>query len=115
MVVTKASIPTPRIVFSNVCLITQRNGIPHLIIRVGNTRGNYLLHPDIRVTCFKKNVTVEGESIFQVEKLEINEPPVMAPMFNIAHKMTENSPIADITQEEVLFFCHLKKLFLKKF
>ena len=25
-----------------------RNGKPHLLVRIGNTRGNFLLHPEVR-------------------------------------------------------------------
>ena len=28
-------------------LSTHRNGKPHLLIRIGNTRGNFLLHPEV--------------------------------------------------------------------
>jgi inward rectifier potassium channel len=49
VLVTRASIPSARVVFSDVCLLTSRNGEPMLIIRIGNTRGNFLLNPEIRV------------------------------------------------------------------
>lgn len=29
-------------------LYARRNGRPHLLVRIGNTRGNFLLHPEVR-------------------------------------------------------------------
>ena len=42
-----ASLPTSKIIFSKVCLITNRNDVPHLLVRIGNTRGNFLLNPEV--------------------------------------------------------------------
>ena len=48
-----ASLPTSKLIFSRVCLITHRNGVPHLLVRLGNTRGNFLLNPEVqpRIAC----------------------------------------------------------------
>jgi hypothetical protein len=53
VLINKASIPSARVVFSDVCLLTSRNGEPVLILRIGNTRGNFLLNPEIRVGFLK--------------------------------------------------------------
>lgn len=53
VLINKASIPSARVVFSDVCLLTSRNGEPMLILRIGNTRGNFLLNPEIRVGYLK--------------------------------------------------------------
>lgn len=53
VLINKASIPSARVVFSDVCLLTSRNGEPVLILRIGNTRGNFLLNPEIRVGYLK--------------------------------------------------------------
>jgi hypothetical protein len=49
VLVNRAAIPQARVVFSDHCLLTSRNGEPCLILRVGNTRGNFLLNPEIRL------------------------------------------------------------------
>jgi inward rectifier potassium channel len=48
LVVAKASLPSAKLVFSKAMLVTPRNGVPKLIARVCNTRGNYLLNPEAR-------------------------------------------------------------------
>ena len=42
-----ASLPSAKLVFSHAMLVTPRDGVPTLIARVCNTRGNYLLNPEV--------------------------------------------------------------------
>jgi hypothetical protein len=49
VLINRATIPQARVVFSDNCLLTSRNGGPCLILRIGNTRGNFLLNPEIRI------------------------------------------------------------------
>lgn len=55
--INRASIPQARVVFSDNCLFSSRNGEPVLMFRIGNTRGNFLLNPEIRIgllqVCFR--------------------------------------------------------------
>ncbi|CAD7701342.1 unnamed protein product [Ostreobium quekettii] len=102
IVVTKASIPTSKIVFSDVMLMTKRNGVPVLIFRVANTRGNFLLSPDIRVSFFKPVTTKEGEEVWIGSPLEFTQPPVMAPCFNLVHRIGEDSPLFGMSYDELL-------------
>lgn len=45
---TAASLPTAKMIFSDVVCVRTRNGIQQLMVRVGNARGNILFSPDIR-------------------------------------------------------------------
>lgn len=101
IVVSKASLPTSRIVFSDHIIFTTRNGEPTVIFRVGNTRGNFLLNPEVRVSYFRRLETIEGESVWTGTRLEFEEPPQLAPAFNLAHKVTEDSPLYGMTQEDL--------------
>eukprot|EP00210_Caulerpa_lentillifera_P004943 g4717.t1 len=101
VVVTKASLPSIKLVFSDVCIITRRNGVHHFIFRVANTRGNLLVSPDIRLCSFSHTNTEEGESIFVAQPLDVIEPPVMAPSFNVVHKIDESSPLAKFSDKEL--------------
>jgi inward rectifier potassium channel len=49
ILINRASMPQARVVFSDNCLFTSRNGEPSLVLRIGNTRGNFLLNPEIRI------------------------------------------------------------------
>ncbi|KAK9903246.1 hypothetical protein WJX75_000664 [Coccomyxa subellipsoidea] len=82
IVFAKASMPTCKTAFSRVCLITARNGVPHLLIRIGNTRGNFLLHPEGR-------------------RCEVTDPTAIAPSLIIAHEIDEVSPLHNLTAEDI--------------
>lgn len=101
IVVTKASLPSVKLVFSDVCILTRRNRVRHFIFRVANTRGNLLVSPDIRLCCFSHMNTEEGESVFVAQPLDVVEPPVMAPSFNVVHKIDDSSPLAKFSDEEL--------------
>ncbi|GMH38335.1 hypothetical protein BSKO_06219 [Bryopsis sp. KO-2023] len=102
VVVTKASIPTAKVVFSKHVLFTTRNGEPTVMFRVGNTRGNFLLNPEVRVSYFRPLDTVEGEKVWAGTRLDWEEPPLLAPSFNLTHRVTETSPFYNMTEEEIL-------------
>lgn len=86
IVVTKASIPTAKLVFSNVLLFSKRNGERVVVFRVVNTRGNFLLHPEVKGSFFRHVSTREGENIYIGSPIVFEEPPVMAPCFNLTHR-----------------------------
>lgn len=193
VLINKASIPSARVVFSDVCLLTSRNGEPMLILRIGNTRGNFLLNPEIRVGYLKVRplttpppaplpplhrrdlhpvvphqtrmilvdparlhcstharirllhparttqnhpkppqtprttpasrtvtsgdapqleATVEGENIMRMSRIELDEPPAMAPCINIACPIGPDSPLwgkthADLENEGAAIYVAL--------
>eukprot|EP00892_Ulva_mutabilis_P008913 jgi/Ulvmu1/6394/UM003_0022.1 len=112
VLINKASIPSARVVFSDVCLLTSRNGEPMLILRIGNTRGNFLLNPEIRVGYLKLEATVEGENIMRMARIELDEPPAMAPCINIACPIGPDSPLwgktyADLENEGAAIYVAL--------
>ena len=43
-----------------------RNSVPHVLLRVGNIRGNFLMNPEIRLSYMQRLVTSEGEVGFKV-------------------------------------------------
>ena len=86
IVVTKASIPTAKLIFSNVILFSKRNGERVLVFRAVNTHGNFLLHPEIRMVFLKHTTTLEGEGTLTGSLLSIEEPPVIAPCANFVHR-----------------------------
>eukprot|EP00891_Asterochloris_glomerata_P009457 jgi/Astpho2/9457/fgenesh1_pg.00145_%23_62_t len=105
IVVTKASLPSANLVFSSRVLFTTRNSVPHVLLRVGNIRGNFLMNPEIRLSYMQRLVTSEGEVGFKGQRMSYDDPPSMAPCVNIAHEITETSPLwgksaAEIELEE---------------
>ena len=50
-------------------MILTRDGVPHLLMRVGNLRCHTLYSPRIRLTLLRRHVTQEGESYFRRDDL----------------------------------------------
>ena len=62
VVVAKFQAPQSDLVWSEGCVILSRDGVPHLLMRVGNLRCHTLYSPRIRLTLLRRHVTQEGES-----------------------------------------------------
>ena len=50
VILTKVQHPAPDITFASNCIITTRDGVPHLLIRLGNRRCNLIYHPEAIVS-----------------------------------------------------------------
>ena len=46
--------------------------MPHVLLRVGNIRGNFLMNPEIRLSYMQRLITSEGEVGFKVNSV-LNE------------------------------------------
>ena len=69
VVVAKFQAPQSDLVWSEGCVILSRDGVPHLLMRVGNLRCHTLYSPRIRLTLLRRHVTQEGESYFRRDDL----------------------------------------------
>jgi hypothetical protein len=67
VLINRATIPQARVVFSDNVLLTSRNGEPCLILRVGNTRGNFLLNPEIRIGLLTVRLQAALKAILHLE------------------------------------------------
>lgn len=83
----KLSRPTAKVLFSNVAVITQRNGRPCLMFRLANARGNQILGGSVRVTLLRSEMTQEGELIRAFQDLELlrSYSPVFALTWTVLH------------------------------
>ncbi|KAK9803836.1 hypothetical protein WJX73_005669 [Symbiochloris irregularis] len=93
IVVSKASLPTSKLVFSSVAVVRKRFGVPHLIFRVGNGRGNFLYTPEIRLSYIRFRKSPEGESVHTEAQLEVVDPVALKPVFFVQHALHPGSPL----------------------
>ena len=56
----KFSRPTARVVFSKRVVVSRRNGVPHLMFRMGNARRNMILEAQLRVIVLVEDISTEG-------------------------------------------------------
>ncbi|KAK9836323.1 hypothetical protein WJX81_005310 [Elliptochloris bilobata] len=107
VVVTKASIPSAKLVFSKVMVMSRRDGRWVLTCRIGNARGNFLYNPEIRLAYLFPALTKEGERLWDEERLEVADSAALKPeerlevadsaalkpVFYICHTVTRASPL----------------------
>ena len=98
VVMTKFQHPAHDIVFAEKAVITNRHGVPHLLIRIGNQRCNLVYHPEAIISLLVPHKTPEGETFVQSHRLRVNLPGVISGTFTFAHAIDEGSPLHGINQ-----------------
>ena len=95
LVFARFSRPTARVLFSNVAVITTFEGMPTLMFRAANQRGNQILDANITVSFAREVVTKEGIAMRRFEELKLvrARTPLFALSWTIMHRIDETSPL----------------------
>ena len=95
---SRFSRPTARVLFSENAVITRDNGVPTLMFRVANGRGNRIVDASISVTLLRDETNAEGvEWRRQVDlKLVRARSAVFALTWTVLHRIDETSPMAGL-------------------
>jgi inward rectifier potassium channel len=103
LVFAKFSRPTARVVFTREAVISPMNGVPTLMIRLGNERGNELVDVKIRATLFLTEVTAEGTNFYRMHDLKLSRAhaSTLSRSFTMLHAIDETSPLFGKTPESV--------------
>ena len=93
---SRFSRPTARVLFSDNAVITSDNGVPTLMFRVANGRGNRIVDASVTVTLLRNEINTEGvEWRRQVDlKLVRARSGVFALTWTVQHRIDETSPLA---------------------
>ena len=103
LVFAKFSSVRPRVVFARKAVITRINGVPTLIVRISNERGNYIAEVEVRLVLLRTERTREGKTFYRMHDLL----PVRAraPAFSrglaAMHTIDESSPLHGATAESL--------------
>lgn len=68
---SRFSRPTARMMFSHYAVIGPFEGLPTLVFRVANRRGNQILQAEVRVSLARNEQTLEGETLRRVYDLKL--------------------------------------------
>lgn len=103
IVFAKFARPTARVAFSDVALLTKRNGVPHFIIRVANARANQIVEASIRLSALKFDITAEGERMRRYFDMPLvrSTNPIFAMTWTVMHAIDENSPLHGLSFEDI--------------
>jgi len=104
LIFSKFSVPKAQIIFSNKLLLTNYNGIPHLMIRVANTRSNRIMNANAGMTLLRKEISPEGISLRRMYNLKLirDYTPIFSLSLTIMHPIDSSSPLYDISEKELL-------------
>ncbi|XP_049817987.1 G protein-activated inward rectifier potassium channel 3 isoform X5 [Aethina tumida] len=99
---------TQTLMFSRNALISQRDGVPCLMFRVGDMRKSHIIEAHVRAQLIKHKITKEGESLpfFQTE-LKVGGDGEEDKIFfiwptTIVHKIDKNSPLYNMSATDLL-------------
>jgi inward rectifier potassium channel len=95
--------PTARVLFSRVAVVAPHNGVPTLMFRAANQRGNQILEAQMRLTLVRNVMTSEGEFMrrFYDMELERSQTPLFALTWLVLHPIDDRSPLYGMTIDEL--------------
>jgi inward rectifier potassium channel len=104
VVFAKFARPTARVTWSDVALLTKRNGVPHLVLRVANARENQIVEASIRMSALKFEVTTEGERMRRYYDMPLvrSQNPIFAMTWTVMHPIDEKSPLYQMSFADML-------------
>ena len=104
LVFAKFARPTARVLWSQVAVVAPRDGVPSLMFRAANERGNQIAEAQVRVVLARDEVTVEGERVRRFHDLRLarQHNAFFALTWTIVHPIDEASPLWGHTEESFL-------------
>ncbi|HET9598264.1 MAG TPA: ion channel [Anaeromyxobacteraceae bacterium] len=88
--------PTARVLFSKVAVVAPYEGVPSLMFRMANARGNQIVEARLRVTLVVNEVTREGRDVRRLHDLHLvrSEHAAFALSWTAVHPIDAASPLA---------------------
>jgi len=95
IVFAKLSRSTARCVFTRRAVISPVDGVPTLMFRLGNERGNQIVDAKIRVVLYRTERTDDGRTQYRVHDLNLvrGEALSLSRSWNVLHAIDEMSPL----------------------
>jgi inward rectifier potassium channel len=97
----RLSRPSARFVFSNVAVVLKYHGVPTLMFRAANQRGNQVLDASINVTIARTSTSPEGITMRRFEELQLvrARTSLFALSWTVMHCIDEKSPLFGVTPQ----------------
>jgi inward rectifier potassium channel len=111
LVFAKFSLPMSRLAFSKHITISPMNGVPTLMLRIGNERANIIAEARIRLGLVRTEITQEGMLLYRLQDLVLvrDTTQALSRSWTVMHLVDKASPLFGMTPEtlatrEVEFF-----------
>ncbi len=101
LVFAKFSLPISRLVFASRVTIAPMDGVPTLMLRVGNSRRSTIVEAQIRVAVVRTEITLEGTKFYRMYDLKLvrDRSPAVNRTWNVLHRIDESSPFFGLDPE----------------
>jgi inward rectifier potassium channel len=103
LVFAKFSRSTALFVFTRQAVISPMNGVPTLMFRLGNERGNQIVNAQIRLVMVRTEETPEGGTFYRMLDLRPTRERALSlsRSWNVLHTIDASSPLAGETPASV--------------
>jgi len=87
--------------FSRVAVVTRRDGVPCLMFRMANQRGNQIVEARVHAVLALDETTIEGEAVRRLHDLELTraQHALFALSWTAVHPLAPGSPLRAATAE----------------
>ena len=99
----RLSRPSARVVFSKVAVVAPFDGVPTLMFRAANQRGNQILDAAITVTLAHQAVTSEGIAMRRFQELDLvrSRTSLFTLSWTVMHRIDERSPLYGLSLDHL--------------
>ena len=103
IIFARFSRPFARVLFSRVAVVAPFDGIPTLIFRAANQRGEAIIDATVTVSLARQYITSEGVVMrrFQELKLLRSSNPLFALSWSVMHPIDDASPLYGLSPEDM--------------
>lgn len=103
VVFARFSRPFARVLFSEVAVVAPFNGVPTLMFRAANQRGNQILNAEVTMSLARQVTTTEGIVMRRFEELKPvrARSPLFALSWTVLHQIDETSPLYGATLDSL--------------
>lgn len=93
--------PRARIRFSTSAVVSQYHGVPTLMFRVVNERGNQILEARVRMTLMRNELSPEGHQMRRFRDMVLlrDSTPSFSYSWTVMHPITGSSPLSAASRE----------------
>lgn len=98
LIFARFSLPTARVLFSRVAVVTPFNGVPTLMFRCANERRNQIFEAQVHVDFAREEVSAEGMELRRSYELELarDRNPQFSLSWTVMHPIDTESPLYGI-------------------
>ena len=92
-----------RLIFSSKVAVGPMDGVPTLMLRVGNERRGNIVGTEFRVTFTHTSKTAEGMTIYRLEEMKLvrSRAPALSRSWSVLHQIVPGSPLHGYDAEKL--------------